>query len=428
MKRRYKAGDWIRVPLGGTRDALGIIARACRSRLFGYFFSVPHSHIPTHDELRALRAEKALVAVLFGGAPIEQARWPIVATSLAFDPQAWPFPDFASRGAFGRTWTRVRYDPISMQIVERTPLEPAAAADLADAKFADAHEVEALLRVRLGHRQTTRAYGVYELRSPLDDGMLRSMDAARVQFSTPLRAPDITVLAAFVRDHPEIDLRVHGFRHGFDAALLQQCSALQSLTLDVRQVQRAHALRALTGLRTLRIGALRIDLAFLEALHALERLELRGTRALLEPLLNCPSLTYLVLENTPSLDFHAFASASRVTTLVLAHGAYDLTSLNAFQQLRSLELRGLDASSLPDFAALTQLERLHLDALTGVTDLRPLTGARLLRELRITAMPQLNVEHFRPLQACAELREFFVDVGSRTKEREIYRLMLRGNT
>lgn len=429
MKRRYKAGDWIRVPLGGTHDAVGIIARACRSRLFGYFFAIPHSHVPSQDELRGLRAENALAAVLFGGAPIESARWPMLATSLAFDPQAWPFPTFVSRGAFGRTWVRVRYDPATMQVIERTAIDAAQAAGLTDAKFAETHEVEALLRARIGGEQPARAYGVYEIRSPLDAQAVQSLEtAALLQFSTPLRPSDMALLAEQVRDRPALELRVHGFRHGFDAAMLEPCTALRSLTLDVHELQHASALRALTNLRTLRLGALRADLSFLEDLHAMERIELRGTRASLDPLARTARLTYLRLENTAPLDFRAFASAETLATLVLAHGAYDLDALSVCTNVRDLKLRALDVPVLPDFGALPHLERLHLDALTGITDLRPLIRARSLRELRLTAMPQLNVSDFEPLQACATLRELHVDLCSRRKEREIHRLMLRGNT
>lgn len=373
--------------------------------------------------------ENALARLLFGGAPIERARWSIVATSLSFDADAWPFPVFATRGAFGRTWTSVRYDPQSMQIVERAGIDAEAAAGLPDAKFADAHEVEQLLRARLGYAQTAPAYGVYELRSPLDERALHSIgEGARVQFSTPLRPSDITLLAELFRNRPTAELRVHGFRHGFDASMLEPCAALQSLTLDVHQLQHAGSLRALTGLRTLRIGALATDLAVLAALPALEHLELRGTRASLGPLTRSKTLKYLVLENTAPVDVGALACAQTLSTLVLAHGTYDLSALRALENLQALELRAIDAAALPDLAALHQLERLYIDGLACLTDLRPLTRMRSLRELRITAMPQLNVDDFEPLQACAELRELYVDLGSRRKKREVHRLMMRGNT
>lgn len=429
MKRRYKAGDWIRVPLGGDRDAVALIARACRSRLFGYFFPVPSTRAPSHDELRALTAEGAVAALLFGGAAIEQARWPVIATSLAFDPDRWPFPDFAVRGAFGESWTRVRYDPETMQIVERTAIDAAGAAALSDARFAGAHEVEAHLRKRLAGEPAPLTQRICEVRSPLDQQRLRAVeDGGRVQFSTPLREADVQRLAAFIHEHSHVELRVHGFRHGFDAASLSPLMALRSLTLDVRALQHPQALRALTHLRILRIGDVQTDLRFLDALAQLERLELHGTRAALDPVLALRTLQTLVLENTETLDLNALASAPVLQTLVLAHGAYDVQNVCMLTQLHELELRALEIASLPDFSALRHLRRLHLDALKMVRDLTPVLSAHSLRELRITGMPQLNLPDFHPLQACAGLQDLDLDIGSRSKEREIYRLVKRGNT
>ncbi len=428
MKRRYKAGDWIWVPLGAEHAAVGIIARACRSRLFGYFFAVPAAHVPSPEELTRLRAGDALAAVLFGGRPIERARWSVIATSLPFDADAWPFPAFASRGAFAQSWQRIRYDAHTLQIVERTAIDAHASGMLADARFADAHEVEALLRRRIAGADLPRAVSVYELRSPLHANAVRAIEnTARVQFSTALTPADLAVLAKLIDERPGIELRVHGFRHGFDTASLAACARLQSLRLDVHRLQHAEALRGLNGLRTLRLGAMRVDLTFLDALQMLERLELRGTRALLDPVLRLRSLHALRLENTAPVDFGALASAESLRELVLAHADYDLTGVQALPNVQTLALHALDAAALPGFAGLPKLERLHLHALRNLVDLTPIVQAPALRELRLSAMPHLNVEHFAPLQACAGLHDLHVEVGSRRKEREIYRLFDRGS-
>lgn len=428
MKRRYKKGDWIRVALGGERDAVAILARACQSRLFGYFFAVPASHRPTSDELRALRPQDAIAALLFGGAPIEQARWEMVATSLAFDPQAWPFPDFSSRGAFGDTWTRVRYDPEQLQIVERRRIDAEAAAALPDARFAGAQDVEAILRRALSGDAAPVAQTVCEVRSPVDAERLRALEhGGRLQFSTTLSASELELLGTFVNAHPNVALRVHGFRHGFHAAQLAPFAGLRRLILDVHRLQHADSLRALQALESVRIGALRTTLDFLEALPALRALELRGTRAALDPLLRLEHIEALALEATMPLDVRSLACASRLRTLTLAHGDYDLHALDAALALRSLYLRALDCAELPPLGRLVHLEELHLEGLGNVRDLRPIAKAASLRRLRITAMPQLNVADFAPLQE-GGLRSFEVDIGSRRKEREIYRLMKAGNS
>jgi hypothetical protein len=425
VKRRYKAGDWIRVPLSGDRDAVAVLARACRSRLFGYFFAVPAGRALSHDELRAFRAGDALAAMLFGGTPIEQARWPVIATSLAFDQQAWPFPLFAARGAFGESWQQIRYDPQTVQIVERMPVDASQAACLPDARFGSAHEVETLLRLRLSGAPAARAYGVRELRSPIAQAELDGIDAGRVQFSTALNDADLRLLAAFIGTHPYVDLRVHGFRRGFDARALAPLRALQSLALDVRVLQHPAALRSLRALQKLRLGNMQIDLSFLEAMQVLEQLELRGTRADPAPVLRLRTLRALELENTAPLDLAQLAGTDVLERIVLAYGRYDLHGLSALARLRTLVLRSLDLENISSLSALNGLQNLTLHGLRRVTDLAPLARLPRLRELQITGMPQLNVHHFAPLQACADL-QLIVDLGSRPKEREIYRLLKTG--
>jgi hypothetical protein len=429
MKRRYKKGDWLRVPLGGGYDALGIIARMCRSRLFGYFFAVPSSQRPTHDELLARKPQDALVALLFGAAPLEDARWELIATSLRFDEQAWPLPLFASRGAFGDTWTQIRYDANTLQIVERRRVDAQTAEPLSDARFAGAEELENVLRAKIAGRTTLGRESILEVRSPIDPDALRAIEyGGRLQFSTPLHAADLDVLAAFIDARPDVALRVHGFRHGFDAQQLTRYTSLRELLLDVRVLQHAGALGELHSLRGLRIGGSRVDLQFLRFLTALRKLELQRTRGALEAVSKLPALQMLVLESTAPIEFAALRSAASLQTVVLAHGDYNVDAIAAFKQLRHLELRTLDTHVLPPLSGLEKLEELRLHALAQIDDLRPIAGAPALQRLFVTAMPHLNVRDFAFLQQCAGLRHVTVEIGSRTKEREIYRLMKGGNT
>lgn len=415
------------MPLGGDYDALAIIARACRSRLFGYFFAVPASRAPAHDELRALAPRGASAALLFGGSALDRARWEIVATSLPFARDAWPLPAFASRGAFGDAWTQVRYDPDTLQIVERRGIAPAAAAALPDARFADAYEVEALLRRRIAGEPAPHVRSVLEVRSPIDLERLRGVEhGGRIQFSTPLHVPDLDRLASFIEVHPQIALRVHGFRHGFDAALLSRFTALREVLLDVHRVRHAQRLGDLHALHTLHVGEMQIDLQFLDALTNLHELHLRGTRARLDAVQRLAALESLELESTAPLDVRSLACAQTLRTLELAHGEYELRALDALTNVRKLRLRALDAAELPPLHALLRLERLELDGLTRITDLRPIAQAPSLRELRIAGMPQLNVGDFEPLQGCAGLLRAEIEIGSRRKVREVYRLLKAG--
>jgi hypothetical protein len=366
----------------------------------------------------------AIAALLFGGGGIEDARWQIVAGSLAFERAAWPLPAFASRGAFGEAWTRVRYDADSLQIVERALVGARDAARLADARFLNARELESVLRRRIAGEPAPRSRSVYELRTPVDERRLENIeDGARVQFSTPLAASDIERLARFIARSPHTEIRVHGFRRGFDAGALAQLRGLRSLILDVHRVQHSQALKDLTDLVALRFGALQMRLDVLDALPQLRALELHGTRGALLPIQRLPSLEKLTLENTAPLDFNALACAKSLRTLVLAHGEYDVTALPALTGLRRLELRALDIARLPALELIPHLEVLELQELSAVRDLRSIADAPALREVRIGGMPHLNVKDFVPLQGCADLRTVEIELGSRSKEREVYRLL-----
>lgn len=429
MKRRYKEGDWIRIPLDASYDAVGVIARACRSRLFGYFFGVPSEYAPSHDDLKRLRAADAAACSLFGGAPLEDARWEIVATSVPFDRGAWPFPQFASRGAFGRTWSVRTYDPASMQTVRSDAAESAVARELPDARFAVADELEALLRERICGVVPSEPLAIYEAGETVEEAGLQLLErGGRLQLGPAVSDASLDRAAAFIADHPEVELRVHGASgDAFDLANLRRFGSLRFLILEVRAANGA-ALASLQELRRLRVGqqAQMLRLDALAALPQLRELELRGPSTDLEGVRACPALESLTLVDTPPLRFSALASALRLRELVIAHGKTDLSEIGALPALTRLELRSLALRALPDLSANAALRSLVLRNVRGLRDLAPLTLAPALRELRVEGMPQLDVWDFEPLATAAQLRSAVIDVASRRKSREIYRLLRVG--
>lgn len=428
MKRRYKAGDWFRVPLGGERDAVGIIARACQSRLFGYFFAVPASHAPSHDELKAFRSQDAIASALFGGTGLEDARWRVIATSVPFDPPAWPFPQFVSRGAFGRTWTAVRYDPVEMRIVERTPIDEASVALLPDARFATPPELEDLLRARIAGVPSASAFAICEVGAPVDATQLRLLaGGGRLQFSEHLSARDIDTLAQFHRVHPHVQLRIHGLER-FDARALGAFTGLRALILEVACVEHAEALGSLRELESLTIGAMAqpLELTAVQDAPELRRLELRGRNADVEGAMRLPHLEDLALIDTPSIDWSGMASKSRLRSLLVAHGSLATGGLAQIPSLACLRLQNIALDALPDFSTNAHLRFIELRNIAGLTDLAPLASAPALHELRIEGMPQLNVPNFAPLICCPALRRLTVDVGSKAKSREVYRMLHLG--
>jgi hypothetical protein len=425
VKRRYKIGDWFRVPLPGAHDAVGIITHACRSRLFGYFFSVAATHVPAFDEVKRWHASDAVACALFGGAGLEEARWSSIATSLAFDPTAWPFPRFVSRGAFGRTWSRITYDPLTMSVVQRERVPPSQVTDVPDARFMTPEELENFLQSRIAGETPDTPLVVCEVRSPIDFAGLDAflLRGGRIQFSEPLDAADMQRLAKFVEAHPQCELRVHGLPT-FDLRELRAFIHLRSLVLDVEPLQHSEELQKLRNLESLRVGVTYEAMNFnaLAQLPELHRLELRGRSADINAVSGLKKLDTLVLVDTPPMDFTRSQSAPRLRSLSVAHVQWPLHGLAALPLLERLTLKDLQLFALPDLSRNTSLHAVELRNITALADLTPLAAISSLRELRIEGMPQLNVSNFRPLVACPALQTIRVDVGSKTKSREIYRL------
>jgi len=418
------------VPLRGDRDALGVIARGCRSRLFGYFFSIPGGSAPSHEQLKTLSAAQAVALALFSGEGLEDLRWEIVATSVAFDREAWPFPQFAARGAFGRTWTRVTYDPLEMRIASREPIDEKDALGLPDARLAGADDLESLLDLYIGGQPAQTPQAVYEVRPPVDAARLRLLEhGGRLALRDDLPERDLHAIAAFVDAHPAVELRVHGFAQRlFDASILARFPRLRALVLDVPAAVGLTALRDLRELQLLRVGATR-EPAALDALcelHALHALELHGAYADLATATSLHHLRSLKLVSTPAPRFDAMASAPQLRSLAIAHGEFDAHSLAGLPSLEHLEIADMALASLPDLSQNRALRSLVLRNVRNLRDLKPLASLPALRDLRVSGMPQLEVADFAPLQALPLLRKAGVEIGSRRKSREVYRMLRVG--
>lgn len=424
MKRAYAAGDWFAIPLGAGRYAPGIVARQAGSRLFGYLFA-PRAGMPDTRELHALRGVDALWCGLFAATAIEDARWPLLGRASAFDPAEWPFPDFALRGSFGESWTRRTYDEHTLRALRTTALESGDARALPDARFAQPELLERRLRGRYLERLT-----VYEVRTPLDPQRLTVLaEGGRLQFSTPLRPAELAALAEFLRGHPHVTLRVHGFvREPFDARTLRRFEGLRQLRLDAASVREFGALTALRdSLVELALSAAASQAAGRElgSLERLEVLELRGAMPASVDLAAWQSLRCLTVVDAPSHDARFAAALGRLESLQLFGGSFaDLAALAALESLERLSLRHLSAlEHLPAMGGLKRLRTLQLAALPRVASLQEVTRAPALESLEISGMEHLNVGDLRILAACRQLCEARIDIGGRRKNREVYRLL-----
>ncbi len=280
---------------------------------------------PVHAQLKCLRASQTEVCALFGGAPLEDARWSVIATSVPFDRRAWPFPQFSARGAFGRTWTKDTYDSDTMQVVQRERIDQAAAQALPDSRFASAWELETLLRERLCGIPPGAPFAVYEVHTGFDPNALDVLArGGRVQFSEPLSADDLQHLAQFIECYPDVEIRVHGFStRPFDLRSLAAFQALRALTIQTGRLEGTGALEALRSCGRLRVGPLDrpATLPTLSSLPDLCEIEVRGRHTDLRAVAACSHLTALALIDVPAMDLGALACREVLADLTIAHCA-----------------------------------------------------------------------------------------------------------
>lgn len=385
VKRRYKQGDWFAVPLGPRRAALGIVAFADRSRLFGYFFEAPNG-AASADALRALDPGRALLATHFGGAPLEERRWPIVATSLAFEQTKWP------------------YAP------QREP-------------YATAAQVEALLLGALDAAGRQDPFEVRELRPPLEWAQLCDLGpGARIQLREPPSPADCALLATLLQSRGDLELRLHG---SIDLASLAGVSGeVRTLTLDAIDPCAQPPLEAFEQLRALHVGRTSgdVDLRALTRLPHLRVLRLEGPHAQVGVLRELHALEELELSATRPFRIADLGSAPLLRRLVLRHSPYDLDGIGALERLQTLELRDLYLERLPDLSRNVHLRTVRLHGVRGLRDLRALKTAAL-ESVSIEAMPQIEIGDFAQLLPWEPLPAISIEIGSRSKSREIYRML-----
>jgi hypothetical protein len=203
---------------------------------------------------------------------------------------------------------------------------------------------------------------------------------------------------------------------------------LRALTLDARLLDNIDALASLTHLQRLRVGpqARATPLTVLSRLPSLRELELHGKNADVAAVEKCTQLERLSMSDTAALDVASLASAPVLRELAVAHAASPPKGIDALRRLARLELRDMQLSVLPDLSKNAELESMSLRNVRALRNLGPIASAQSLRELTISGSPQLHVDDFKPLTACHSLHSVHIDVGSRTKSREVYRLLHLG--
>ncbi len=294
-----------------------------------------------------------------------------------------------------------------------------------------------------------------EMRSPLTAAQLRplSPECRTVQFCEPLTERDHEKLAPFIRNYPQVQLRVYG--HYFakcDIGFLRQYSTVRHLAVEVWGLQdfdglkfvspdleslvlgqtksKAHSLSFLQRfprLQTLYIEGHTKDIAVIGTLPRLEDLTLRSITlpdlSLLKPLRHLLSLD-IKLGGTNNLDLLPKIGTLRYLELWMIRGLADLQPIGSVRTLQYLFLQALkNVKVLPSLARLPILRRIHLETMKGLTDLRPAAKASALEELVVLDMRHLEPEAFRPFMGHATLCKAKVYLGSDRKNKGVADLL-----
>jgi hypothetical protein len=282
--------------------------------------------------------------------------------------------------------------------------------------------------------------------SPLTDEMLQPSATGRgiVQLSEALTDDEYSRLAAWLREYPEMTLRVYSSRTIRDFEFLRFFPSLRNFAADTPFFfESAAGLRHLPeSLRGLGLGAMRrpIDLRVvarfpdlkslylekhqkgIEALSGLTRLEDLTLRSitladlsLLRPMTELRSLD-VKLGGTSNLALLPEVGQLRYLELWRIRGLADVSTVGSLPHLRHLFLQTLShVTALPDFGEARALRRIELETMKGIRDLRPLGSAPALEELLLHDMPQLQPDDLEPLVGHPTLRALSVELGGAKK-------------
>jgi len=371
---------------------------------------------------------------LFNARGIEDHRWRIAATSLRFDSSRWPLPAFGVREPFARRWSLRILDETTLATVATHAAAEREAQSLPDARIFEPEHLERLLDALLDGDGTSQVpLVVVDVHPPLDPERLNDSPAhARVQAGEPLATRDTAILSAFLNARDDVSLRLYG---STDRATLLEivwlAPSLRRLEIDV-PLDTLALLYPLEQLEDLAVRHAReTELPQPERFRALRSLTLRGTLEHDRLIAQLPALRRLTLQAADwetATPLHGAAHLHEVQFADMP--LHDVAALGTLPALRSLALRRCDLTSLGALRGMP-LESLAIDGLRSLNDLTVLRELPQLRTLSVRNMPHLNVHDFRFLSECASLQALRVDLGSRSKNREIYRaayLTVAGST
>lgn len=274
-----------------------------------------------------------------------------------------------------------------------------------------------------------------------------------IQFDTPLTKYDFLTLSDFLRNNPQIGLRIFGHREfGLeDLSFLRHFSFIKDFSVDVWKLNSFAGLEYLSdSLESLAIGPTerKKSVNFLADFSSLKELYIDGHAKGIESIGEIVSLERLTLRSLSLDNLNFLNSNDKLWWLALKlGGTRNLTVLSEFKKLKYLELWRINKfdnldflenmiglqflflqtlnqiKSLPSFKNLVSLRRLHIQTMKGLTDVSPICEAPILEELLVLDSPQLTVNNFLCLKGCPKLKRILIRLGSLKKNDAIESLL-----
>lgn len=283
---------------------------------------------------------------------------------------------------------------------------------------------------------------------PFDDDDLRppAPSLRTLQFDAAPDDASIERLSSWVAAHPHVEIRAYGFYSSsrISPRFLDALGAAQhvALDLDSRKIDLGqHLDRLPTSLTSLRLSAPpgTLNLAALPRFTGLEKLSIEGPIKNASALGELATVTDLTLRSVKLDDLRLLESMTALRSLdIKLGGTTDLkpiADIGAIEYLELWQIRGFtdlspaagmphlkhlflqslrNVAALPDLAA-SPIERIHIQNLKALSDLKPLLNARKLRKVRITEMPHLRAADVSELVEHDSLEVISVALSSRTE-------------
>ncbi|CAH2213864.1 leucine-rich repeat domain-containing protein [Tepidibacter aestuarii] len=294
-------------------------------------------------------------------------------------------------------------------------------------------------------------YSFIEIKSPVKfEGLdIKLEKLRRIQFSKALDENDYIKIAEFLKQYPNIILRVYlDYKKSIlNLDFLKYFSNHARIAIDLYNIEDISGMKYLNkDLRYFSFGATkkRFSLKFLQELSNLEELFLEGHAKDIEVLSNLVKLQDLVLKSikVPNLEFllplkrlKKFDMKLGGTTnlkllpyigeieyleLWMIRGLKEISFVSEMTKLRYLFLQSLkNVVELPNLRKLEKLKRIQLINMKGIKNLSPLLDAKKLKYLEIYEALHLKPEDIFVLGKHESLEYLSLGISSLKKHREV---------